>query len=230
MDWLLANWRTLLTPPWAHVAITLAAVVGGGIVGSEREKREKPAGLRTLALVCLGSATFTMVSFAFGTSTGDTGRVAAQIVTGIGFLGAGVILHGRTAVVGLTTAATIWAVAATGIVVGVGYIGPGIALCVLIRCVLTWLAWWEQHWLSELQGTSLEILVDTDHGKTHFHLDRLIEQFHASCAFEPMEQQTGSPRWFRANFRLPRRQRVEFLDALASLPAVREIRQVARDN
>src|SRR6476620_5710516 len=102
MNWVVADWRELLPNAWAHIVFTAAAVIAGVVIGSERERREKPAGLRTLVLVCLGSAAFTMVSYAFGTTTGDTGRVAAQIVTGIGFLGAGVILHGRTAVSGIT--------------------------------------------------------------------------------------------------------------------------------
>ena len=71
-----------LTPPYLHFVLVLTSVLCGAVVGSEREKRDKPAGLRTLTLVCLGSTIFTMASFAFVTTTGDSGRVAAQIVTG----------------------------------------------------------------------------------------------------------------------------------------------------
>ena len=88
--------------------------------------------MRTLILVSLGAAVFTMSSFAFVTTTGDSGRVAAQIVTGIGFLGAGVILHSRRSVVGVTTAATIWVTASVGLTVGAGYAIPGIALSVVV--------------------------------------------------------------------------------------------------
>src|SRR6185436_20660760 len=101
--WLTANWRGLISSPWLEMALALTAVVCGAAVGMERERREKPAGLRTLVLVCLGSASFTMASFAFVTTTGDSGRVAAQIVTGVGFLGAGAILHGSGMVRGMTT-------------------------------------------------------------------------------------------------------------------------------
>jgi putative Mg2+ transporter-C (MgtC) family protein len=99
-------------------------------VGFEREVRERQAGLRTHMLVSLGSALFTIVSayawadFAFGHGSGltyDPTRIAAQIVTGVGFLGAGAILHQGTLVRGLTTAASLWIVAAVGMAVGAGY-------------------------------------------------------------------------------------------------------------
>src|SRR3954453_5466513 len=101
MSWLWTDWRGLWPHLWVYPALALGAVLSGAIVGSEREKREKPAGLRTLILVCLGSDSFTMVSYPFGTTTGDTGRIATQVVTGIGFLGAGVIMHGRSAISGM---------------------------------------------------------------------------------------------------------------------------------
>ncbi len=107
--------------------IGLATVLGGAI-GLERELGGKPAGLRTNILICVGSVLYTHLSLAMlqaGASAippgTDTTRVAAQIVTGVGFIGAGTILHARGAVVGLTSAATIWVVAAIGIALGSGY-------------------------------------------------------------------------------------------------------------
>ena len=100
--------------------ILLSAVLGG-LVGFEREKNKKPAGLRTNMLVCIGSCLFTIISVQ--TFSMDPARVAAGIVTGIGFLGAGSILggkDGRKHVEGLTTAATLWVMAAIGMAVGVG--------------------------------------------------------------------------------------------------------------
>ena len=108
---LLGNWRGVIPSPWIELLLVLTAMVCGVIVGGEREKKEKPAGLRTMVLVCLGSAVYTIVSFVFTSSTGDSGRVAAQIVTGIGFVGAGVIMHESGSVRGVTTAATIMPVA-----------------------------------------------------------------------------------------------------------------------
>jgi putative Mg2+ transporter-C (MgtC) family protein len=94
-----------LPSPLLEIILIVFSVLSGAMLGDERQRREKPAGLRTLVLVCLGAAIFTMTGFAFTSATGDSGRVAAQIVTGIGFLGAGVILHGKHFVTGVTTAA-----------------------------------------------------------------------------------------------------------------------------
>jgi putative Mg2+ transporter-C (MgtC) family protein len=107
------------------------------LVGLERELMHKPAGARTYGLVAMGAALFTVGGIqAFG--EGDPGaRVAAQIVTGIGFLGAGTILHMRMHVVGLTTAAGLWAMAAIGMAIGSGLyilgVGVGIVLFLLLR-------------------------------------------------------------------------------------------------
>ena len=97
----------------------LLALLLGGIVGFERERRRVPAGLRTFMLVSVGSCVFTLISY-HGFSGGDPARVAAQIVSGIGFLGAGVTLQRKGTIYGLTSAAGIWAVAAIGMAVGTG--------------------------------------------------------------------------------------------------------------
>lgn len=99
--------------------LVMAAALAG-LVGYEREQADKPAGFRTHILVGMGAALFTVVSiYGFGRAS-DPARVAAQIVTGIGFLGAGTIFRGEGLVLGLTTAASIWAVAAIGMAVAVG--------------------------------------------------------------------------------------------------------------
>jgi putative Mg2+ transporter-C (MgtC) family protein len=110
---------------WADVLLRLfVAAALGAAIGLEREWRERQAGLRTHLLVCVGSALFTLVS-AYGFSEWgarvDPTRIAAQIVTGIGFLGAGAIIRQGLSVRGLTTAATLWLVAAIGMAVGAGY-------------------------------------------------------------------------------------------------------------
>jgi putative Mg2+ transporter-C (MgtC) family protein len=107
-------------PFWELNAIKfVVAVLVGAIVGVERELRGKPAGVRTMILIALGSTLFTIFSMAMG-GPGDPARIAAQIVTGVGFLGAGAILHDRRQVTGLTTAASIWLVASLGIGIGLG--------------------------------------------------------------------------------------------------------------
>lgn len=99
----------------------LLAAVFGAVIGWQREQAAKPAGLRTLTLVSVGSAIFTIASiYGFGPRSIDPARVAAQVVSGIGFLGAGTILRMGLTVHGLTTAASIWAVAAVGLAVGAG--------------------------------------------------------------------------------------------------------------
>ena len=97
----------------------LIAAVFGAAVGYERRSSDKPAGLRTLSLVAVDSALFTIIS-TFGFEAADQSRVAAQIVTGVDFLGAGTILRSEGSISGLTTSATIWATAAIGMAVGSG--------------------------------------------------------------------------------------------------------------
>lgn len=114
-----------------------AAVLVGAVVGIEREFRDKPAGLRTLVLISLGACVFSMISDVMGGPNVDRTRIAAQIVTGVGFLGAGSILRSTKAVYGLTTAASIWMVAALGMACGFGQyllalIGTVATLSVLI--------------------------------------------------------------------------------------------------
>ena len=116
------------------IRLLLAAVVGA-VIGFERKQAEKPAGLRTLSLVSLGACAFTLASI-FGFQTENPARVAAQVVTGVGFLGAGTILRSGFNIKGLTTAASIWSVAAIGMALGTGmYILSGIGT-VLILIVL----------------------------------------------------------------------------------------------
>jgi putative Mg2+ transporter-C (MgtC) family protein len=98
----------------------LLAALLGSVLGMEREYRQKEAGLRTNILITLGSSLFTMMSIELTAGQGDPSRVAAQIVTGIGFLGGGAILHTKGTVQGLTTAAMIWVNAAIGVAAGGG--------------------------------------------------------------------------------------------------------------
>lgn len=96
------------------------SVVLASVVGWERELHGRPAGLRTHVLVAIGATLFTIASVHIARGGGDPGRIAAQIVSGIGFLGAGTIIHQGSVVRGLTTAATLWAVAGIGLAVGLG--------------------------------------------------------------------------------------------------------------
>jgi putative Mg2+ transporter-C (MgtC) family protein len=119
------------------VSLVIAALLGG-LIGLEREAEQRPAGLRTTMLVCVGSALFTILSInAFpGEPPRDTARVAAQIVTGIGFLGAGTVWRSRDHVSGLTTAAGLWVAAAIGMAVGAGFGPLALATTALVLIVL----------------------------------------------------------------------------------------------
>ena len=111
-------------PPFGDLELArrlLTAAVLGAVLGFEREIKQKSAGLRTNVLIAVGSALFTVMSYEFADRAGaDPGRVAAQIVTGIGFLGAGAIMRTGNGVQGLTTAATVWVNAAVGMAAGGG--------------------------------------------------------------------------------------------------------------
>jgi len=116
----------------------LLSLVLGGLIGWERELYDKPAGFRTNTLICVGATLFTIFSLRIGTIPAtDSARIAAQIVSGIGFLGVGAIIRRGEAVLGLTTAATIWFVASIGMGIGAGYYltsctGTVLALAILV--------------------------------------------------------------------------------------------------
>jgi putative Mg2+ transporter-C (MgtC) family protein len=121
------------------VRLILAAILGG-VIGLEREAAHKPAGLRTNMFICFGSAMFTILSNALaGEYVGDHTRIAAQIIPGIGFIGAGSILHSRGSVTGLTTAATLFVVASIGMAAGGGLYLPAIFSTIIIFIALHFL-------------------------------------------------------------------------------------------
>ncbi len=115
------------------IARLLVAALLSGLIGLERDFRDKPAGLRTNILVGLGSALVMILSLSFSF---DPARIAAGVVTGIGFLGAGLIIQGRNEVHGITTAASVWLVSAIGLTVGAGYYFPAFATTVIALVIL----------------------------------------------------------------------------------------------
>lgn len=131
------------------------------IIGYEREMHGRPAGLRTHILVSVGATLFTLASVRLGVGNGDPGRIAAQIVSGIGFLGAGTIIHQGSIIKGLTTAATLWTVAGIGLTVGVGGTMVWVAVLgtIVIFLTLTILRKVE-HWIDR-QREVREIVVTT---------------------------------------------------------------------
>lgn len=136
------------------------AVLLGGAVGFERERRGKAAGLRTNILICVGAALFTRLSIEMAGGVGDPGRIAAQIVTGVGFLGAGTILQARGRVTGLTSAATIWLVAAIGMAVGAGRVYEASGATLLVIVVLSLLFRLERY--IRAMGTVSTVTLEVD--------------------------------------------------------------------
>ena len=135
----------------------LLAVIVGALIGAEREFRTG-IGLRTLTLICLGAALFTIYSDFFAIGEGDPRRIAAAVVTGVGFLGAGMILRHHGGIFGLTTAATVWLVAALGMGIGIGQY-----LLVAVATVLVLIVLWAIPYLQRLtnarQTLSYEVFI-----------------------------------------------------------------------
>lgn len=152
----------------------LLASVLGGLVGWERERSGKPAGLRTNMLICLGAALLGDVSIHFAGMVpteqvrNDPARIAAQVVSGIGFLGAGTIIQARGSVIGLTTAATLWVVAAIGLAVGGGNYVAAVGTAALVLVALLPLGW-------------LEDRVQQRHGVRSF---QVVATFHDGVVME----------------------------------------------
>jgi putative Mg2+ transporter-C (MgtC) family protein len=154
----------------------LVAIILGGIIGLERQFHRKPAGLRTNMFICFGAAMFTVMSDQLaGSFGGDHTRVAAQIIPGIGFIGAGSILHARGSVTGLTTAATIFVVASVGMAVGGGlYLTAVFATGMILICLAVlgkmegYFELKSQVWTYEVTGKTVEDVVD--------EVNRIMEQ------------------------------------------------------
>lgn len=129
-------WEQVLLS-WPSVKRLLMACAMGGMVGLERERRHKDSGLRTNMLICMGAALFTEMSEVLaGEGPGNKGQVAANIVQGVGFLGAGLILHGKNRVLGLTSAATVFVVAALGMTCGAGLYLEALIATLLVLAAL----------------------------------------------------------------------------------------------
>ena len=131
--------------PLELIIRVFAAVLIGAVVGSEREHKNRPAGLRTHVLVCLGACTIALIECLFTASLNDGtdrhvtynfGRLCAQVISGIGFLGAGTIFTAQKKIVGLTTAASLWNIACLGLAAGYGYYWVALFGCVLVLLTL----------------------------------------------------------------------------------------------
>src|SRR5690606_28146047 len=170
------DWDTLLAGSgslaWLRldllIRLLLAALLGG-LIGLEREISGKPAGLRTNILICVGAALLTDLSVGIGLLTperpnADPARIAAQIVSGIGFLGAGTIIQSRGSVVGLTTAATLWVVAAIGMAVGARAYVEAVGTTILVFIALIALSRVEESIIRRRFERRVEVVMDMSPG------------------------------------------------------------------
>ena len=230
MNWLTTDWKTLMDPGLAHVGLILVALFCGALIGLERQRHEKPAGLRTLILVCLGSAAFTMAGFAFTSKTGDSGRVAAQIVTGIGFLGAGVILHPRGTISGATTAAAIWVTAAIGMLAGAGYGGGAVALSLLVRLVLQGAETYEIRLYKKQPPAVVSFDFDPSGGRTRIRLERVLIDYSTLDIPAKWEAIRDGMERVTLRLQLPRRHLRELLDDIVEIPEVKSVNQENRSS
>jgi putative Mg2+ transporter-C (MgtC) family protein len=149
--------------------LALAGILGG-LIGLERESLNRPAGLRTYTLVCVGSALAMVVSLDmyfqyYQTVNADPGRIAAQVISGIGFLGAGTIMREGATVRGLTTAAGLWVVACIGLAVGAGLYIPAIATTVLILFILIYFIHFEEKFTGLREYKGLLMLLEDRPGQ-----------------------------------------------------------------
>lgn len=154
------------------------AILCGGLIGIERERRGKAAGFRTNTLICLGSAIY-MFSGEFlfdrlGITNTDPTRIAAQVVTGIGFLGAGTIIQSQGTVTGLTTAATIWVVAGIGVLIGAGFPLLGILCTLLVLMTLVLLVKVEPRLLGKCHFVTADISFHDTGGETRAAIGTIL--------------------------------------------------------
>ncbi len=170
--------QTGLGREWVGLICIFASMACGAMVGTERERRDKPAGLRTVILISVGSTIFTMVSLLLSAQKpiADPARLAAQILPGIGFLGAGAIIHARGTVLGLTTGATIWAVAAVGVAIGAGFVAAGICFTLVIFFTLSILNRFDWLVIGRCDRHRAVITYHPENGKTLPRIQEVIDR------------------------------------------------------
>jgi len=203
----------------------LLSVLLGGAVGLERELRHKPSGLRTNMLICLGAALFTVISGAMASiEGGDHTRIAAQIITGIGFIGAGVVIRDRGQVTGITSAATIFVIASVGMACGAGLPVTATFTALVLLVILVLLGMAEDRF--GLHSRSMTFRLT---GLSATGLIERVHQIASDLGIEPRRWQShrtddGSVVEFDANVTLP--QERSLLSKLDGVGTHYEVRQL----
>lgn len=207
---------------WVALARLLLALGLGASIGLEREIRGRPAGLRTSAFICFGAALFTIVSTVLAHAHGgDPQRIAAQIIPGIGFLGAGAILRERGSITGLTSAATVFVVASIGMAAGGGLVRLAAAGTALVLVVLGGLRWAEDRFrLKSSTRGYFALGVSTSGMMREIH--QAAEVAHASLTYVRC-QKMGEDCSVEFGARLHSSDAAEFLRHLRQSASVREV-------
>lgn len=175
-------------PEYDDLIRVLVAIGCGSVIGVEREIKNKAAGFRTVVLICLGAAVFTMMS-RFGNMSDD--RIAANIITGIGFIGAGVIFKGKVSVQGLTTAAVIWMAAGIGMVAGSGYFSFAFTLTVLTLLILIVFGRLEMYFAAHYWRSTLSITFESTDVANFATLQGLAEKYGVSAKRKTVSKNNG---------------------------------------
>jgi putative Mg2+ transporter-C (MgtC) family protein len=225
VSWLWSSLWGRLPNPVVEIALVVFSILAGAFLGDERQRLEKPAGLRTLLLVCLGATIFTMTGLYFTSTTHDSGRVAAQIVTGIGFLGAGVILHGRRLVSGVTTAAVIWVAASIGMTIGAGFPFAGLGLSLMVNRLLRLAHLYETRWEPDLHTACYVVEYAPNDGLTRVKLERILIDYEPVGVVAKWEEESRSAGRVTLTMRLARVHMFDLLADVADLAAVTAVRR-----
>jgi|RhiMetdeSRZDD1v2_1073273.scaffolds.fasta_scaffold27849_2 putative Mg2+ transporter-C (MgtC) family protein len=214
--------------PWENARMDLSvalklflAAILGGMIGMERELRDKPAGLRTNILICVGSTLFMSISTRVAQVLGgDPTRIAAQIISGIGFLGAGAVLHSHGFVLGLTTAATIWVVAGIGMALGSGMYSLAVFVTGMSILTLYFLGFAEDR----IQGRKSYTysLVVTNLNEALASINRVLKESSVSAVSFNFKKGTGHYRvWF--NLFVPRDKNLKIIQGLSEVPEITQV-------
>src|ERR1043166_2566541 len=206
--------------PSIPLKLILAAVLGG-IIGIEREIRDKPAGLRTNILICVGSTLFMSISTNVAAMLGgDPTRIAAQIISGIGFLGAGAVLHSHGFVLGLTTAATIWVVAGVGMALGSGLYLVAVFATAMSLVTLYFLSFVEDR-IQGRRSYSYSLVV-SDLNQALASVNRVLQESSVSAASFNFKKRAENYRvWF--NLLIPRETNIRIIQGLSEIPEVIQV-------
>jgi putative Mg2+ transporter-C (MgtC) family protein len=207
-------------------------ILCGGIIGLERELKNKAAGIKTNILICVGASVFTSASVLLAGATvgaggvpGDPSRIAAQIVSGVGFLGGGAIIQSRGTILGLTTAATIWVVAAIGVLVGTGYSLVALTISVGVVLILVASNLFEDKVLGRSLTFVCQVLIQDSSGDARQGIHQALASHDLVLDDFEMETRDGAIE-IQMRYTGHRLDHRKFVLELWGIPGIREVRQL----